>query len=651
MAEAEDVLISAAERAANAARRARAKRRGAEGREPDPTSALLRLERWLVACFGHSWPLVLCDRPSPASWLRRSLDRPAPWELDPPLVVETDGARLLLPREAFGVNDRELGESAHLAALALGRRLAQGERWEIETTPLARDVRWALEAARGDAELATLLPGLAASLDRARAAALRLRPPLDALRSAERAVEELVRALLRGPARTADRVAAGCVARDGRDYRGVAPVAHWGVVRDREPRTSVGERRDHRDGAPAPRARSRRLTRQLRRRQAGEQRSRPGPFIVPPSDAQLAVQDPAGLDRPGDRGEEDLDALVEELSRLDGLSIVRCESPVREVLENPGASSLDSESASSTPPWVNALSYPEWDFRCSAYRSPGVALWQAPVPRSHSDWAAGVTERQASLIDSLRRQFLALRPRFEHLPRQIEGEEIDLDAWVDEHAERVSGRSPRGQHYRLARRRRRDLAVALLVDSSGSTDAWISQDARVIDVAKEAALCFSEALSAVGDRHAIYAFSGRGPGDVRVWVAKRFAEPLGAAVRARLGALEPDRSTRIGGPIRHVTAALTRVPALTRILLVLSDGKPNDDDLYEGEYGIEDVRQAVHEAAAAGVRSFCVTIDRCGSAYLPRLFGSSGYTLMWDAAQLPRRLPQIYRHLTRGLSG
>jgi nitric oxide reductase NorD protein len=80
-------------------------------------------------------------------------------------------------------------------------------------------------------------------------------------------------------------------------------------------------------------------------------------------------------------------------------------------------------------------------------------------------------------------------------------------------------------------------------------------------------------------------------------------------------------------------------------------GNPNDEDVYEGDYGVEDVRQAVHEACAIGVRPFCVTIDRRGPAYLPRLFGPSGYTLLWDATQLPIRLPQIYRHLTRGMSG
>ncbi|MGH7336822.1 MAG: nitric oxide reductase activation protein NorD, partial [Myxococcota bacterium] len=294
-------------------------------------------------------------------------------------------------------------------------------------------------------------------------------------------------------------------------------------------------------------------------------------------------------------------------------------------------------------------SYPEWDFRRTAYRDPGVVLRELPVPDSDCAWVSRALERQGPLLASLRRQFLALRPRLERLPRQIEGDEIDVDAWVGEYADRLAGQSPPGQLYCVPRRRRRDLAVALLVDASGSTDAWISGNSRVIDVAKEAALCLSEALCAVGDRHAIYAFSGHGPGDVRVWVAKSFVQPL-AAARARIGALEPDRATRLGGPIRHVTAALARVPAQTRILLVLSDGKPNDDDGYEGDYGVEDVRQAVHEAAAAGVRPFCVTIDRHGSSYLPRLFGPSGYTLLWDASQLPERLPQIYRHLTRGVS-
>jgi nitric oxide reductase NorD protein len=645
MAEAEDVILSAAERVTSATRRVWANYRSGTGGDPDPTSALLRLERWLVACFGCSWPLVVCDRPPPAGWLRRALDRPAPWEADPPLVVGTDGACLLLPRGALG------SESAHLAALALARRLASGMPCRSEEGPLRRDVRWVLEAAQGDAALAALLPGLAPSLDRARAAALAERPRLDALRTAERRVEELVRALLLGRRHAAEQRVAESTDRDDPSYRGVAPVAHWGVWWPGDLRALAGAHPDRRDDTPTARPALRHLHRPLRRRPAREQPSRPGPFIVPPADPHLSVQDPRGVDRPDDLGDEDPGALAEEISRLDELATVRSERAVREVLQNAGPLGISEDLSDPTPSGVESLCYPEWDFRASAYRDPGVVLRELPVPRSDPDWAARVRQRQGPLLASLRRQFLALRPRLERLPRQVEGDEVDVDGWVGEHGERVSGGSPRGQLYRLARRRRRDIAVALLIDASGSTDAWISGRARVIDVAKEAVLCFAEALAAVGDRHAIYAFSGQGPGDVRVWVAKRFSEPLGAAVRARIGALEPDRSTRIGGPIRHMTAALARIRAQTRILLVLSDGKPNDEDVYEGDYGVEDVRQAVHEACAIGVRPFCVTIDRRGPAYLPRLFGPSGYTLLWDATQLPIRLPQIYRHLTRGVSG
>jgi nitric oxide reductase NorD protein len=173
----------------------------------------------------------------------------------------------------------------------------------------------------------------------------------------------------------------------------------------------------------------------------------------------------------------------------------------------------------------------------------------------------------------------------------------------------------------------------------------------VIDVAKLAALCFCEALSALGDRHALYAFSGQGPADVRVLVAKRFDEPYGERVRARLGALEPDHFTRLGAPIRHVTASLARSGARVRLLLLLSDGKPNDEDDYEGEYGVEDARQALFEARAQGVRPFCVTIDREGAAYLPRLFGPHGYTVLWDVEQLPLRLLRVYRRLAVATGG
>ena len=71
----------------------------------------------------------------------------------------------------------------------------------------------------------------------------------------------------------------------------------------------------------------------------------------------------------------------------------------------------------------------------------------------------------------------------------------------------------------------------------------------------------------------------------------------------------------MGAAIRHVTAALGRERASRRLLLLLSDGKPNDVDVYEGPYGVEDTRQAVAEARRQGITVFCLTVDREAPRY------------------------------------
>jgi nitric oxide reductase NorD protein len=205
---------------------------------------------------------------------------------------------------------------------------------------------------------------------------------------------------------------------------------------------------------------------------------------------------------------------------------------------------------------------------------------------------------------------------------------------------------PTDRLYLTDRPRRRDVSVAFLLDASGSTDAWVSGGRRVLDIEKEATLVFCEALDALGDRYAIYAFAGRGARDVRAQRVKGFPEGYGEPVRRRIAGLHGEAFTRLGAPIRHLTARLARQRARLRLLFLLSDGKPNDEDDYAGAYGIEDTRQAVAEARLQGIRLFCLTIDRQGSLYLARMFGPHGYTTLWEVTQLPQRLPEIYRRLT-----
>jgi len=180
-----------------------------------------------------------------------------------------------------------------------------------------------------------------------------------------------------------------------------------------------------------------------------------------------------------------------------------------------------------------------------------------------------------------------------------------------------------------------------MVDMSGSTKGWVN------DAERESLVMLCEAVEALGDRYAIYGFSGWTRTRCDIYPVKRFDEPYDAAVRARIAAIEAKDYTRMGVAIRHLTHLLEAQPARHKLLVTLSDGRPDDfGDEYRGHYGIEDTRRALQEAHERGVRSYCVTIDRHGADYLPRLYGPARYTVLDDVKKLPLKVADIYRRLT-----
>jgi nitric oxide reductase NorD protein len=199
--------------------------------------------------------------------------------------------------------------------------------------------------------------------------------------------------------------------------------------------------------------------------------------------------------------------------------------------------------------------------------------------------------------------------------------------------------------YQSQRRSRRDMAIMLLIDVSGSTDSWLSRHRRIIDVEREALLLVCLALESLGEPYSVLAFSGEGPQRVTIRTLKAFDERYSAAVGRRIAALEPERYTRAGAAIRHASTLLMRQAATHRLLLLLSDGKPNDVDLYEGRYGVEDMRQAVNEARLQGIYPFCLTIDRQAASYLPAVFGSRQYALLPQPELLPGVLLEWIKRL------
>ena len=352
-----------------------------------------------------------------------------------------------------------------------------------------------------------------------------------------------------------------------------------------------------------------------------------------------------GLQRPVDQEKApDAAEIGDALSDLRDARLVRTPDSPREVLASAEPIPRAPAERSSGEPQRFAIVYPEWDYRISSYNLDGAVVRELEGGRSDPAWANRMLAERASLVRQVRRDFERLRPRRELVRRQHDGSDVDIDAWVTTAADVAAAGSPDERLYLSDRRLRRDAAIFLLVDVSASTDSWIAGVSRVIDVEREALLIVSEALAALGDRHAIYAFRGQGSRRVELLRIKGFADPTGDAVSARIAGLEPDGYTRLGAAVRHATALLVRERARHRLLLLLSDGRPNDVDLYEGKYGLEDTRQAFVEARAQDVHPFCVTVDRGAPVYASHVFGR-GHAMLRDPALLPQVLIGALRRL------
>jgi nitric oxide reductase NorD protein len=286
--------------------------------------------------------------------------------------------------------------------------------------------------------------------------------------------------------------------------------------------------------------------------------------------------------------------------------------------------------------------YPEWNFRKEAYLPSHCAVLTDLQSEEGEDWEPDEATRRR--IRQVRRQFEALRPRREMLRAQIDGPDLDMDAMIRSRCDLHAVGEGSDLIYQATRTQARDLAVAILVDTSLSTDAWL-QDRRVLDVEKEALLVLAHGIDGCGDDYGIFTFTSHRRHRVWVNTVKGFEEPLRDVVTRRIGALRPGHYTRMGPAIRHVTRELEKRPNRNKLLLVLTDGKPNDTDYYEGRYGIEDTRKAVLEAQRKSLTVFGVTIDSEAQQYFPYLFGRAGYAIVNRPDHLASALPAIYRNI------
>lgn len=667
MAHAEDLLVEGARRAAVAIRELWWRGRPEEERGEVPLERVKRrVDLFVSALSGHVLPILPADPPPAPTWLARVFGR-APRHLDMRLAIAaTDGERVWLPRRLRVDDDCGAMRTYRLLALEQVARALRGTPSLVPLEPLERDLYLLAESVAVDRILVRDFPGLASDLVAERSRALRERPSAAWHTPLERRVDAMVCEVLAsdplvppawmtvsatpGESRAWARRLASDQRRGSGRYRGLPVVALWGGVA----RAAVGEG-DVRalpgrggETPQAPRVASLRHRPSPRHADADEDGDAQGTWMVRPDEPMESAEDPMGLQRPADR-DDDANAgdLADVVSELPEARVVRTPASPREVLTADEARLRTVAVPHDAVTADGGLVYPELDYRRSAYRRHGAVVRPRHLSPGSAEWVDDVLRRRATLVRRVRRRFEGLRARRLLLGRQTDGPDLDLAAYVSAFADRRGRHAGDDRFYVAARRVRRDLALMVLVDASASTDSWVSGALRVIDVEKEAVIVLLEALDAVGDRHAALAFTGEGPGDVRVATLKDFDARGGVEVHRRVAALEPDGYTRAGAAIRHASTLLAREAARHRLLLILSDGKPNDVDEYEGRYGIEDTRQAVAEARVQGVVPFCLTVDRAAPTYVPSIFGPAGYAMLPRQEALTSVLVEVVRRLLR----
>ncbi len=226
------------------------------------------------------------------------------------------------------------------------------------------------------------------------------------------------------------------------------------------------------------------------------------------------------------------------------------------------------------------------------------------------------------------------------------GDEINMDSWIE-----YKGHQNRSTHhqnfYTTYEKKTRDISTLILADVSLSTEGGITQDMRIIDVIKDGLMVFSEAMEKLQDKFAIYSFSSLQNKKVYFNIIKNFKDKYNDLIRGRIDSMQPYYYTRLGAAIRESAKILDKQKSSTKLLLIISDGKPNDEDRYDGRYGIEDTKKAIEELKKKGIVSFCITVDLDAKEYLSYLFGRNGYAVVKDGQNLPKVIPEVYINLTK----
>lgn len=292
--------------------------------------------------------------------------------------------------------------------------------------------------------------------------------------------------------------------------------------------------------------------------------------------------------------------------------------------------------------------YPEWDYTSQSYRPDWVSVYDTLHAQGQGREIDDLLEKHHALAKRLKRILDQLKPQDKvRIRYQEEGSELDLDVALRSLIDFKGGATPDSRINMSHRTDGRNLAVTLLLDLSQSLNEKVTGgEQTILELSQEAVSLLAWAIDHLGDPLAIAGFHSNTRHEVRYQHLKGFSEDWNDTVKARLAAMEAGYSTRMGAALRHAAHYLGARTADKKLLLVLTDGEPNDVDVHDERLLIEDARQAVKEIQQEGIFTYCINLDPKADAYVSDIFGRQ-YTVIDNIQRLPEKLPELFLSLTK----
>jgi len=339
-------------------------------------------------------------------------------------------------------------------------------------------------------------------------------------------------------------------------------------------------------------------------------------------------------------GDDELDEHSKALEELNMKYTVRVDDTTHSVYQAEFVENTTVAESSEINTNDYSISYDEWDYSKREYKQDFCKLYPKNIKETDVSYYKKTISENASTLMGLRKMLTNINNKYQQQRRQTQGEEFDMDALTDLYIDIHSGHTPSENIYLSKRKKEKDLSILMLLDVSLSSDGYAANN-RVIDVEKQVSILFGEILNEFDVDFSIDCFYSKTRNYATYLTLKSFDEDWDKA-KFKVGAVEPEGYTRIGTALRHSGALLDKRDTNNKWIILISDGKPNDYDRYEGKYGINDVKQALRELNERNINSYALAIEANAKYYLPQMFGSNHYEILTTPVELLQSLAKLY---------